>query len=183
VVGADSTILPGREGTVTAEIKTGNLHGTFKKTVTITSNATNDSSLKVSLSGKYATILEVVEPKTIRFSGAKENDTGAEVRIKSFRRFNVEKAEFKFNDAGAGMEWKTVFPIKYDMTLVDSTKTQNEKPDKKGKEEGIGKPFVYQVRLHLNADLKTDQWGEIYLTTNIKERKEIMLSGFIEAKR
>jgi hypothetical protein len=183
VVGADSTILPGREGTITAEIKTENLHGNFQKTVTITSNATNDSSLRVSLSGKYFPILEVVEPQTIRFSGVKGNDTGAVVRIKSFRRLKVEKAEFKFNDAGAGMEWKTVFPIKYEITLVDSAKTQNEKPNKKGKEEGIGKPFLYKVRLHLDSELKTDQWGEIYLTTDVKERKEIKLSGVIEAKK
>ena len=139
--------------------------------------------LRVSLSGKYIPILEVVEPQSIRFSGVKGNDTGAVVKIKSFRRFKIEKAEFRFTDGGAGMEWKTVFPIKYDVTIVDSAKTQKEKPDKKSKDEIMGKPLIYLVRLHLDSELKTEQWGEIFITTDLKEKKEIKLSGVIEAKK
>jgi hypothetical protein len=129
------------------------------------------------LKGKFVTLLDVEEPQSIKFSGAKGGDTGVVVRIKSFRRFKIEKAEFKFSDGGAGMDWKTVFPVKYEVSLVDSAKTQ------KGKEDVRVKPFVYLIRLHLNSELKTDQWGEIVLTTDLKERKEIKISGVIEAKK
>jgi hypothetical protein len=129
------------------------------------------------LKGKYVTILDVEEPQPIKFSGTKGADTGAVVKIKSFRRLKIEKAEFKFNVGGAGMELKTVFPIKFEVTLVDSVKSQ------KAKDDVTVKPFVYLIRLHLNSELKTDQWGDISLTTDLKEKKEIKFSGVIEAKK
>jgi hypothetical protein len=125
-----------------------------------------------------------VDPQSgIRFPGVIGTDTGAVVRIKSMRRLKIEKAEFQFKDGGTGMEWKTVLPISYEVTLVDSTKTPKGKPDKKGKEKTGGKPFVYQIRMHLKPELMTDQWGDILLTTDFTEKKEIKLSGVLEAKK
>jgi hypothetical protein len=105
------------------------------------------------------------------------------VRIKSLKRLKIEKVEFKFNEGSQGMEWKTTIPIKFEVTLLDSSKASKEKPDKKSKDETIVKPFVYQLRMHLNSELKTDQWGDVLVTTDLKEKKEIKLSGMLEAKK
>ena len=118
-----------------------------------------------------------------RLSGVAGSDTGVVVRVKSSRRLKIENVEFKFKEGNAGMDWETVIPIKYDVTLVDSTKTAKVKAGKGGNKSAKGKPFVYQIRLYYNSVLKDDKWGHFYLKTNLKEKKEIQVSGMLEGKK
>lgn len=151
----------------------------------MTSNATNEPSLKLSVGGKYVTIVDLEQRDALRLSGVPGSDTGGVVLLKSSQRLNIEKVEFKFKEEAGiqGMDWETVIPLPFKVALIDSPKTVYQKPGKKGKGEMAGKPFMYQVRLFFAPKLKQDKWGDIYLTTDLKDKKEIKFSGMLEGKK
>jgi hypothetical protein len=180
-VGSDSTILPGREGSITAEISTRHLYeGDFRKSITVTSNAKNKPSLTLSIAGYYKTVLEVEPHPAIRLSAAKESDTGVVVRIRTSKKFKVEKVEFKFKEGERGMDWETVLPLRFTCTFVELGKTAKKKDDRKRYK---GKPIVCEIKLFHTPKLIQDKWGDFHIYTNLKEKKVITIPGMMEAKK
>ena len=91
MVGHDSTILPGREGKVTQEINVGNLHsGSFRKFITVISNAKNTPEMRLSLGGTMRTNLE--SPNFLRLTPDSKGECKTEITL------STEKKDLKITE-------------------------------------------------------------------------------------
>ncbi|MBN1129203.1 MAG: hypothetical protein JXA71_09470 [Chitinispirillaceae bacterium] len=158
-----------------------NLHeGGFRKSVTVQSNAKNTPALRLSVSGYFKTVLEIEPHAAIRLSGAPGSDTGEVIRIRTSKKFTVKKVAFTFKEGEQGMDWEIALPVKFTYKYVSADKAAG------GKNRGRhykGKPLICQIRLFHTPKLRDDKWGEFRIYTDLKERKEITVSGMMEAKK
>jgi hypothetical protein len=173
VVGFDSTILPGREGTVTEEVEMSKLHeGSFVKYATVTSNAKNKPELKLSLKGVIKVAVSV-SPQFVQMI-KKAGSSGFETEL----TLTTEKPDLQVKDvtfssntqpATAGQNaWSNKLPVYLTFKLA-----KPEKPKADGSWE-------YKLALKLDADLPQTQNGEFAITTNHPEAQELKESGNID---
>jgi hypothetical protein len=192
-VGHDSIILPGREGTITAEVPLQNLHsgGEFTKYINVTTNAKNKADFRLSISGIYRPVIEFEPSNNVRLSAKK--DTGDIVTIKTMKSdLTITDVTFKIN--GKELDFKAFVPIKFSLARADLATQVNAPPEKDKKDTGKGKKkalttvqpppatYVYKLRLYYIPSSPTDEYGEFVLKTNIPDKPEIKLSGILEAK-
>lgn len=172
MVGFDSTILPGREGSVTEEVEMSKLHeGAFAKYATVTSNAKNKPDLKLSLKGVIKVAVSV-SPQYIQLK--KGTGAGFEAEL----TLTTEKPDLQVKDvtfssstqpAAAGQSaWSNKLPIYLSCKL-----TKPEKPKADGSWE-------YKLALKLDTDLSQSQSGEFVISTNHPEAQELKESGMID---
>ena len=179
-VEVDSTILPGREGSIAVEVATHELHeGTFTKDVTVLSNAANMPSLRLFISGYFKTVLEVENRSSLRLSPLKASDTGAIVRVWTSKKFKVEKVAFKFKERELGMDWETSIPVKFTYEYPSSGEGTSGSTGKKYGD----KQQVCQIRLFYASGPTSDKWGEFAITTDLDAKKVIILPGMLEKER
>jgi hypothetical protein len=179
VVGFDSIILPGREGKVTQEVDLSNFHGgNFKKTITVISDASNEPSLKLSLSGNVMAYIRV-NAQYIRMQCEAGKENTAEIVLGS------QKKDLKISDvtfeAGAGDnrhgqpaggamdQWQVSLPQPLTFKVKPS-----EKPDGDGY-------YDYTITVSRKDAPEKTSGGEFSFRTNHPSKKEIKIRGIIEA--
>jgi hypothetical protein len=172
VVGFDTTILPGREGSVTEEVAMSKVHeGAFTKCANVTSNAKNKSDLKLCLKG-FVKVAVAVSPQYIQMK------KGATGKPECNLTLTTEKADLQVKDvtfssntqsgAAAQSAWQSKLPIYLVFKL-----TKPEKP----KDDGS---WEYKLVVTLAADLPQNQYGEFVVTTNHPEAQELKENGLID---
>jgi hypothetical protein len=179
-----------------------NLHnkgGEFNKSLTVTTNAKNNQSFRLSLSGNFIPLIELDPGNNLRLSATR--DTGEIITVKTPKK-ELQFIDVTFKESGKDVDFRSIVPIKYSLVLTDSTKSggaagkDNPASDKKGQINGkktvekAGKAagvkpmflYIYKLRLNYVAASSTEQYGEFTFKTNIPEKPEIKLSGTLEAK-
>ena len=145
--------------------------GEFKKTITVTSNAKNSPTIRLTLSGTWRQIFSM-EPSVIRLVVPKDKDTGVISSI------TTEKKDLKilgvtFKENGKGAEWLAMIPVRYTLT-PDTTGSKTAKKDD---------PARFTLRLMYTPVEKADKYGDFIIKTNIAEKPEITITGVLEAKK
>lgn len=172
MVGFDSTILPGREGSVTEEVAMSKVHeGAFTKCATVTSNAKNKPDLKLCLKG----FIKVAVGITPQYIQMKKGSTGAletELTLTSEKPdLQVKEVTFSASSqatpAGQGA-WQTKLPIYLVFKL-----TKPVKP----KDDGS---WEYKLSMKLDGNMAQNEYGEFVLSTNHPEAQELKENGMID---
>jgi hypothetical protein len=171
-----------------------NLHngGEFRKYITVATNAKNNPSFKVSISGIFRPLVELEPSGSLRLSSAKEKDTGEIITIKTANK-DLKILDVLFKENGKELDWKATVPIKFSVTL-DTAKQKKDtvkvkKAPAKGKPDTAKAPgqtnelLIYKVRVSYVPSSKTDLYGEFVIKTNLKDKAELKVSGTLEAKK
>lgn len=172
MVGFDSTILPGREGSVTPEVNLAKAHGgTFSKCVTVSSNAKNKPEMHLCIKMTLKVPL-AANPDYIQM---KRGPNGFEATITLTTDkpdLVVKEASFKPSGAPAGQgqaAWMTSLPDHLMFTL-----TKPDKPTADGSWE-------YKFKLSEAVfDAKGNKFGEFTIVTNHPDIPELKVNGYID---
>jgi hypothetical protein len=173
LVGHDSIILPGREGKVTGEVNASNLHGgAFKKYITISSNAKNTPSLRVSMGGTMKSEIDA-SSSYIRMAPEPKKDAVENVTLTSdFKDLKVTEVTFAMHpDNNASTPaWQASLPIYVGYSFA--------KADKPRTDGGVD----YMLKLTVSYVDKVTKAGEFVIKTNDPNKAELRISGSIEGK-
>jgi hypothetical protein len=171
VVGFDTTILPGREGSITEEVAMSKVHdGAFTKCATVTSNARNKTDLRLCLKG-FVKVPVAVSPQYISMKKSASGDYECEVTLSTDKPdLQVKGITFSTNaSASSGQSaWQEKLPIYVEFKL-----TKPEKP----KDGGV---FDYKLAIFIKADFPQNQFGDFTITTNHPEAAELKENGMID---
>jgi hypothetical protein len=172
VVGFDTTILPGREGSITEEVAMSKVHeGAFTKCATVTSNAKNKPDLRLCLKG-FIKVAVAVSPQYITVKKAVSGAMQADVMLTSEKPdLLVKNVTFTANTQAPSTEqsaWQNKLPVYIVYKL-----TKPEKPNKDG-------AWEYKLTLNCDAGLPQSQYGEFVITTNHPEAPELKESGMVD---
>ena len=173
MVGFDSTILPGREGSVTEEVAMSKVHdGAFTKCATVTSNAKNKPELRLCLKGVVKAPVSVA-PSYITMKKDTSGVIGVTLTLTTDKAdFQVKSVTFTSANnqpAGAGQNaWQTKLPIYLDFKL-----TKPEKPKADGS-------YEFKLALTMRSNFPQSQYGDIVITTNNPDALEVKQSGMID---
>jgi len=167
-----------------------NLHngGEFQKYVNVVTNAKNNPSFRLSISGSYHPLIELDPSGNLTLSSTKGKDTGAIITIKTAEK-NFKITDIQFKDNGKELDFKANVPINFSMLPVDTVKpvkdtAKAKKTPPKAKPEVVPPLiFAYKVKVSYVPCSKTDIYGEFILKTNLKDRPEIKITGSLEAKK
>jgi hypothetical protein len=160
--------------------------------VTVSSNAKNEPSVRLSLGGTFRPMIEV-EPLSIRLTSAKGSDTGEIITMKTEKPdLKITEVFFTVTGGGKEMDWKSNIPLQFTMLGVETPKEKPEPPKVKS-ERGKAKqepvvakekePLKYRMRISYTPFDKEDKYGEVTLKTNMTEKPELKISGVLEAKK
>jgi hypothetical protein len=172
VVGFDSTILPGREGSITEEVAMSKVHeGAFTKCATVTSNAKNKPDLKLCLKG-FIKVPVAVSPQYVQMKKGASGPAECNLTLTTEKPdLQVKDVTFSSNtqaQASGQSAWQNKLPIYLVFKL-----TKPEKP----KDDGS---WEYKLAVTLAAELPQNQYGEFVITTNHPEAQEIKENGMID---
>jgi len=165
VVGFDSIILPGREGFITQKTELKNLHGSgeYVKALTVTSDAKNTPTLRLSMKFSLKGIVNVV-PSYLAIGKAQPVDVTlstekADLKIKRilFKETEITKSN-----------WQADLP-----TFLTFVVTKPDSVRKDGYRD-------YKVTLSHKLDLEAGKNGNYIIETNHPEKPEISIKGRLE---
>jgi hypothetical protein len=169
-----------------------NLHngGEFQKYVNVTTNAKNNATFRLSISGEYHPLIELEPSNNLRLSSAKEKDTGEIIAIKTSMK-DLKITEVQFKDNGKELDFKANIPLQFSVLPLDSVKPKNDQVKKEkasgknnpGTEQQAKRIYVHKLRVKYVPFSKAETFGEFVIKTNQKEYPEIKLSGVLEAKK
>jgi len=171
VVEYDSIILPGREGTLTPAVDIKGVQGgQFKKTITVISDAENESTLRVSLGGTVKAVIDV-SSRFVRLKAEGGQNNAVEITL------SAEKSDLKIADvafesqSGGAPTWQAELPL-----YVRYKLTRAEKPKKDGY-------YDYTLALWIQEPQKENRHGEFVMHTNYAAKDEIRMRGMIEVTK
>jgi hypothetical protein len=172
VVGFDTTILPGREGSITEEVAMSKVHdGAFSKCATVTSNAKNKAELRLCLKG-FVKVPVSVSPQYIQMKKGAAGAYQADLTVVSDKAdLQVKNVTFNSNSqpATTGQNaWQSKLPL---YCVYKLTKPEKPKADS---------TWEYKLVITMNADLPQSQTGEFVITTNHPEALELKENGMID---
>lgn len=169
-VGHDSIIQPGKEGKITSEVDIRGMHGgTFRKYVTVVSNAKNAPTLRISLGGNIKSFVDY-SPGYLRFIPDSSNDITVEMKLSTAKKgLKVSEVQFKPQPTQGNdvPEWQRTMPIypSFKLTEPDSAKADGY--------------FDYTLRLTLTNPDKQTKHGNFIIKTNHPKKAEISVPGMI----
>jgi hypothetical protein len=170
VVGFDTTILPGREGTVTEEVSIAKIHdGPFTKCLTVSSNAKNKPQLQLCMKGMVKVPISV-SPSYVQMRRGKNGLFEAELMLSTEKPdLKVTEVFFTAVSGSSGQApWQNTLPLHCDFKL---TKTDSA---------GAGGIWMYKVAVTTNFGEKDSKSGEFVIKTNHPEAGEVKTSGNID---
>ena len=170
MVGFDTTILPGREGTVTEEVSTAKIHdGAFTKCLTVSSNAKNKPQMQLCMKGMVKVPLSV-SPSYVQMKRGKSGLYEAELTL-STEKHDLKVTEVFFT-AGSGSSgqtpWQNTLPLHCDFKLT--------KPDS----VSTGGTWMYRLAVTMSFGEKDSKSGEFVIKTNHPEAGEVKTPGSID---
>jgi hypothetical protein len=169
VVDFDSTIPPGREGTVTPQVKLKGIHGPFSKTITVESDAENEPHLTLMIKGKVEVIIEAKPTYATIVNGANA-DANPTITLRTKKKdLTVTDVVFEPR-ASAKQDWRSIIPI-----LPTYKLTRDEEPDDKGF-------YDHTLTVAVQAELTESLSGSLRLKTNIEKQPEVKLHATINVQ-
>jgi hypothetical protein len=173
VVGFDTTILPGREGSITEEVAMSKVHdGAFTKCATVTSNAKNKGEIRLCLKG-FVKVPVAVSPQYLQMKKSVPGVLQADLTLSTEKTdLQVKNVIFTSNAQAAATgqnAWQNKLPLYCTFKL-----TKPEKP----KDDGT---LEYKLVITINANLSQSQTGEFTITTNHPEALELKENGMVDA--
>jgi hypothetical protein len=174
VVGFDTTILPGREGSITEEVSVAKIHdGAFTKCITVTSNASNKADLHLCIKGVVKVPVSVM-PQYIQLKASPNGVFETELTVTSEKK-DLEILDVNFmanasSDGAASQQtaWQNNLPIHCSYKTV-----RPEKP------KGDG-AWEYKCTVSLNLSPAKAQYGDFIIKTNHPDMPEVKITGVIE---
>jgi hypothetical protein len=171
VVGFDTTILPGREGSITPEVAIGKIHGgPFSKCVTVTSNAKNKPEMHLCIKATIK-VPVAITPEYIQMRKV-DGTYKADISL------TTEKPDLKVNDlifksnpgsATQGQNaWQNDLPLHCQFTLTKPEKSNNEGA------------WDYKLLATYSGNETETKFGEFVITTNHPDAQEVKANGTIE---
>jgi len=156
VVKFDSTILPGTSTAIKSTVNVKGRKGSISKGITVTSNAPNDSIVRLVIK---ANIIEALSPSLSYINMADENaEKGTSINITTMKK------DLKISDITFVPEKEPNATSKVTFTLT---------PSDSARTDGL---YVYKLDLKpITLAKKTD--GAFIIKTNHPERKEMSLRG------
>ncbi len=173
MVGFDTTILPGREGSITPEVNLSKAHGgTFSKCVTVTSNAKNKPEMHLCVKMTLKVPL-AASPEYIQMKRGKSGAFEVEFTLTTDKPdLAIKEVTFKASSQGTGAgqaAWMASLPDHLMFLL-----TKPDKPTADGS-------WDYKLKLTGDVgDLKENKFGEFVITTNHPDVPELKLNGLID---
>lgn len=166
----DSIIPPGQVGKIKPQIKMREGTTTFRKSVTVYSNAKNTESIVLNISGKLLNIVDVSE-SFLHMIPDKDGKMCAKVLLSTAKKdFAVDHMVFQETKTDNTPSWQANVPI-----AVTYKVTKSEKPDADGY-------LAYTVDFSMDMAPPNTITGEFVITTNHPEKKTINIRGMLEPK-
>jgi hypothetical protein len=171
VVGFDSIIPPGREGKITQKIDLKNAHsGEMIKAVTVTSNAKNQPSMRLTIK---VVIKAIINVNTSYVQLSKAQSTAEVILSTEKKDLQVKKVYFKMSNPGGGMpgsqaSWQGDLPLFINFTM--------QKPDSV-KADGY---MDYKLKLTSTLEITEPKEGEFIIETNHPEKTQISIRGRLD---
>jgi hypothetical protein len=165
VVKYDTLIQPGKTVKIESQVNIkGYRSGYISKNITVTSNATNEPSVRLSIEATIQAIIDISEsylnlagtdlksPRTIYLS-SKKND------------LKVSDVSFKSNETSGAPTWQSEIPLSHKWIPTDSIRTDGYR--------------VFKLEV-FSANVEKTIPGEFIIKTNHPDKPEITLSGNIQ---
>lgn len=163
----DSIIPPGQEGKVTQQVKMSKLKsGTFTKSVKVMSNASNIEVLRLSLSGKILSVINLShrfihlrQDSTRKLTGSLELSTEKPDLIIKEISFKEQKS------SKPSWQKEPILYLKYSMTRADSADVDGY--------------YAYSLKFSIDIAPPERLSGMFTFNTNHREREKITIRGMI----
>lgn len=170
MVGFDTTIPPGREGSITEEVSMAKMHdGAFSKCLTVSSNAKNKPDMRLCIKGTVKVAL-AVSPSYAQMKRDSSGKFSLELTLTTEKpNLQVKEVTFKANSTAQGQTaWQTNLPSYCMFKLI-----KPEKPNNDGS-------WTYKLLLTYTAEEKENKFGDFVIATNHPETPEVRASGTID---
>jgi hypothetical protein len=170
VVGFDTTILPGREGSITEEVTLAKVHdGPFTKCLTVSSNAKNKPQLQLCIKGNVKVPLSV-SPSYAQMRRGKSGALEAELTLSTEKPdLTVSEVFFTAGSGSSGQTpWQNTLPLHCSFTLT--------KPDS----ASTGGVWNYRLLMTMTYEEKDGKSGEFVIKTNHPEAREVKTNGALD---
>jgi len=160
----DSVIAPGKTGTITADVAIWVFRSElFTKSVTVTSDATNDSTVKFSVEALLMPFIDASVPMIV----FQQSDTVLDMTVCSAKKdLVVRSVSFVTKQIAQGPKTKPLdltTPMRFTWTPTDSTRAAD-------------RYRVYKLRL-VKPTVKETMFGEFVMRTNHPSKAEFTLRG------
>ncbi len=164
VVKYDSIIAPGKTSIIESEVNIKGYHsGPITKAITVTSNDTTKSSIRLEILATVQGIIDVSE-QYVNFNGA-HPDSAYTVKFSSKKNdLAVTEVVFKMSSQGKGPEWQNNLPVPIKFKWAAAVKANDDG-------YRSNSLILYPPVLDRPAN------GEIIIKTNHPEKPEITLQG------
>ena len=168
MVGYDTIIPPGREGKITQEIKLGHgKTGKLRKYVTVTSNARNTPTLRLSLGCMIRDDLGIT-PGYISLTPDSTGKVTGELTLTT-EKPDLKVSEVRFvenrHNTGNKNNWQAELPLLFTSKL---TRTETIHPD----------GFIdYSLAISLNMTENKTLYGKFTIVTNHPKKQELTVQG------
>ncbi|MBN1980502.1 MAG: hypothetical protein JW795_03160 [Chitinivibrionales bacterium] len=168
MVDYDSIIPPGQVGKLLQVIKMSALHdGEFTKTVKVISNAKNEETLRLSLSGKILSVINVSD-RFLHMTPSKGSVAQSISLSTQKKDLAIKSVKFTTLPPPGAQKWQAEIPIvvEYKLTPKDSI------PDKYGY-------YDFFLTMTFATDPAQAVSGDFIITTNHEKMAEITIRGLI----
>jgi hypothetical protein len=164
VVKYDSVIAPGKTSIIESEVNIKGYHsGPISKAITVTSNDTAKSSIRLEIQATVQGIIDVSE-QYINFNSA-HPDSVYTIKLSSKKSdLAVTEVVFKMNPQSKGPEWQNNLPVPIKFKWIAALKANDDGYRSNSLE-------LFPPSLDKSAN------GEIVIKTNHPEKPEITLQG------
>ena len=168
-VAFDTTIAAGKAGKITGKIDLKNIQGSFRKSISLTSNSSPDPSLSLSVSGKIEPVLGF-SPGNITFVyNASKKEVAAELTLSTKKSdLKISGVKFKIESGASAIAWQADLPTSVESALSKPTTD---------KTTGIS---CYVLRLSIASAEDLKGYGAVTIKTNHPDRPELSINGVIQ---
>jgi len=165
VVDYDTTIAPGKTGSIVQAVKLKGFSGDISKGITVSSNAANQPQLRLTV---QATIERIIDssPTYLRLL-AKNRETPLEVTLTTkLKKLDISEVAFTpHSNSRANWQQEGTDPIRFEF-------------DTKGK-KGSDDRYTYTLKLYRPEKIPATPHGTFYISTNHPQKKVLDIRGFI----
>ena len=176
MVGFDTTILPGREGSITEQIDIAKIHGgEFTKCATVTCNAKNKPDFRLCLKGVVKEPLHVNPQYIALKKDMNKKQYSLDLLLSSEKAdLVVKNVSFVTNSQPASSPagqntWQNKLPVYFTVSVKKAAKP---------KDDG---EWDYVVTISIASDFAENQSGDFVISTNHPDALETKIPGMIEA--
>jgi hypothetical protein len=169
VVGYDSIIPPGREGSITQEVSVKNMHGgQISKSATVTSNAENNPVMQLTMRFKLIPLIGVVTNFISMTSTSSDSGRMADILTSQKKDLAIRKIRFKQEETPGQPFWEQGQSVD-----VKYTVKRAEKPTSEG---------FWEYTLSLAAKTNNDNpiRGDFIFETNHPKKPELKIKGILQ---